>query len=291
MSEDEFLNEEGLETLVKESVLAAVEKREVPPRGSPENVVMVGLGARETIRRAVMSSVSELIGRQMLTAGPLKDAAEKVSKVSSHAEELWGALKAIEKSLEEEPEVEAVQPQEPTKEPVAAQEPAKDAKPGTPTPVETPAAVSETHDNIIKITVAAEHDDEKTPEPKKPEARQEPDKTAAKTSEKAAAKKPEDEETDIVVNGIKITFFAKSSPAFRAFFREFVGEILKGPVRPSWAIKRAQAHGWNVVRGTVLAQIENYLGDLSKWKDEDGEAWWSLPKQDGTPVGSTRRTR
>ena len=84
--EDDVMREIELEGLVKTSVLEAVENVDAPvPVAEPEAIVLVGRSAKNTIRRAVMSSVKHLINEQMLQ-GPLKIAADRVSKVSLEVE-------------------------------------------------------------------------------------------------------------------------------------------------------------------------------------------------------------
>lgn len=275
--EDE-LNEEELEALVRAAVLDAVENREEPPRGSVSDIVVFGVGAKLAIKRSVMSTVRELIGKQAFLSGPLKDAAAKTADLSSQAEALWETLKTVQKSLEEE------------------------YGPAEPVPVE-PAAESKSHVNGTTDTHRHAEPVATEPELATPNvpanvpdvahvesAAQEPGQTQKKPRRQKAPNEGKFELTDIVVNGIQVAFHEKASQEFRSFFRAFVAEITKGPVRPSWAIRLAKEHGWNVVRGTVVAQIESYIGDLSKWKDEKGEAWWTLPSHDG-PAGTERRTR
>jgi len=94
--------------------------------------------------------------------------------------------------------------------------------------------------------------------------------------------------TSVNVGSFEIPLGETTPNEFRTFFAEFVQTIQQGPVSPSWALQCARRHGYNVVRGTVVAQIESYLGDLSKGKDKDGNNWWWIPGWNDPEPGSMR---
>jgi len=270
---EEILTAGQVEQLVREAALEAASGVETPGAENGEAHVVVGPGVRTAIRRGVMIAMKDLLGQALLD-GPLKAASEKVKRAAAEAEALWNAIKEYDSSVVrvdlssawegltvKEVETETIEdmPVETKMAPI----------PMPPTPKEARNPFVPKTDVIKIASIPKDHEP-----PRSPSA-------------------PEPQETDgdlaVNVNGLKVTFSKNANPAFIPFLRAFVEQIKKGPVRPTWVYKLAQDHGWGVTsKGTVSFQIENHIGELSKWRDEKGDSWWSLPGDTETPSGTKR---
>ncbi len=284
--EEQALSASDLESLAREAVLAAVDGRN-EPRASlgGDETILVGPGVKTAIVRGVMSATRELLSSQFLLSGPLKTAAGELGALATDADALLKALKEIDSTLTtitSEPPV-AVSAQEAMEPPVVAIQP-ESPKPESPKP-ESPKPESKP---VEQDAPEAASEPEVEQEQAKPEssAKQKPARAKPRTPRPPkTADYGEPEDSGIVVNGIKV-YYVKGVTVepFKAFMRDFCAAIVKGPVRPAWAIKLAQDHGWLVGKSTITDRIEHHIGDLNKkGRDAQGNSVWALPSTEVNP--------
>lgn len=300
---NEFLDASQLEQLVKKAVHEAAQGGEIP-RGNDDASVLIGHGVSEAIRRAVMVAMKDLMGAQLLQ-GPLKEAALKVKKAAEEAEALWNAIRGYDagvtaKEIEVTEVAAGSQPVAVEKKPetlktpeALATEHGSDSDEDVATAAALPASVSPAATHPVAMPPATEKVSISVPPMKPFEPKTDTIKItigAEKVDAPASQQTPEATESDIVVVcGVKLKFYKNTNPAFRTFLPAFVEMIKKSPVRPAWAYDLAEKHGWNVVsKGTISRQIDYHLGVLSRWRDEKGDSWWSLPGDTQTPAGTKR---
>lgn len=329
MSED-VMSGDQLAALVRESILRAVRGgvSSVDSEHDDGEQVIVGVGVRAVIERSVTETIKDLLGQHVLLSGPLRDLSVRLNETVSEADEVWQSLRELEELLDarqtdaQPTAVPAVAPvAQPTTMPAVAQV-------APPTPREPKLIAMQprqkkcaccstrlTDENVSRrgsgsycvSCLPGNEPPKKQEDPKREEPKQEPKTVVQHDSENGGAPTTskvvmpasfEDREDGVVIGGRLIPFRAKASPEFKAFFREFAAKIAAGPVRPNWVLRLAADHGYGhgeknpkgAVRGTVVYQIEDYLGSISKWKDDVGDQWWSLPSDDGgVPVGGRNR--
>jgi hypothetical protein len=254
---DDVITVSELEVLVRESVMDAVIDRSDPlDEAHPETIVLVGPHARTSIKRAVLKTVKDLIGRNALLSGPLHDATKKLAEAHALAEEVWKELEEIDAFLNQQEGGPAV----------SGHDESSDEHQPLPEP-ESPTAPPEIAEEIA----------ETEPRETRPPEDVAPAKRARSKEPGSQSSKTRTVVLTMTVNGVNIEFTDKTPAAFRAFFPEFVAAIAKGPVKPRWALELAQRHGYKASMNTLRFQLDTYLGVLRKFKDETGEAMWALP--------------
>lgn len=310
MSED-VMSRDELSALVRDSVLRAVHGGRVQSASTHDSgdSIVVGAGARAVIEHSVVAAIKDLLGRQALLSGPLRELAERLESARADAVELRAQLREFDSMLAQakiKPVVLA--PAQPV-----ATDPAKSTEsvkmlpavvaPAKPVVLEQPCRTQQkrcarckselTKTNrslrspsycvkclvpspteiVVEVRSLKAFKDEKPSETQQAETKQ----------PKRTQPKPEWSSTDdgllepIMVNGIRIEFNKRSQPAFIRIFREFVDELKKAPVNGRDAFVKAQSYGFTGNTGTFLANIENRLGKLDK-----DEGMWSLAGWTGT---------
>lgn len=246
------MSESQLEALVRDAVMGAVsgEPSVAPRQGDATVLLGDGAGVTEAVKRAVVATVSELLASKMLLAGSLNGATERLRQAAVDAEALWKAMKETEDALLG-----------------GAASEAQDEEPEAPTKPEADLPAKRWIPKTVEPSPA-------TPEP-----------VAGPAPAPAAATV---EDGVIMVDGLEVVFGDKTPSEFKAFLREFVAHVVRGPVTPQWAGRLAQKHGWRKTPGTIAYQTDAYLGTLSRGKDKKGKSWWWLPGHPGPDEAGER---
>lgn len=281
---DEYMSEVDLDRVIRKAVFDAARgdlADNVDP--SAETLVLAGPTVSVAVRRAVMKSVERLRVMEKigsggpLVAGQLAIAGAKFEAAASEAESLWKVLKELNESLPVEAEDEADLPAAPVTPAVPEAQPGvrEDRRSDRETKDEEPAIPGhEAGEPARKIE-----------EPVRAAVSESPTQEAASPP----AGPPVSPAEVLAKLRSTVEFGDKTPPAFKSFFWEFAERLSKEPVRPRDALDMARQHGYGASMNTLRFQLDNYLGILSKWKDEEGEAWWSMPGTGGRPTGRRRK--